>query len=178
MLLALAFSACSKKQGPVDMTDVIKQARELSVKELYKDTDGFGMPFIKNKPWIIYDKFYNSHNLFYRLCSTPEVYYAELNKKYPIGPTFQIDKSLNMDTIDAYKDVFKAYNNYYLVRLVRPVRIGTDKYRTLLWLKDYLWASGFQIYCEFVVEDNKAKVTRIMNETMTDVVEDEEINSK
>jgi molybdopterin-biosynthesis enzyme MoeA-like protein len=64
------------------------------------------------------------------------------------------------------------------VRLVRPVRIGTDKYRTLLWLKDYLWASGFQIYCEFVVEDNKAKVTRIMNETMTDVVEDEEINSK
>jgi hypothetical protein len=65
-----------------------------------------------------------------------------------------------------------------LVRVVKPVRIGTDKYRTLLWLKDYLWASGFQIYCEFVVEDNKARVTRIQNDTMTDVVEDEDNDTK
>jgi hypothetical protein len=178
MLLALAFSACSKEKGPVDMTDVIKQARELAVNKMSKSTDGFGMPFIKSKPWIVYNKFYFSHNLFYRLCRTPEVYYAEINKKYPIDSTFQIDKSLKMDTMDAYKDVFEAYNNYYLVRVVKPVRIGTDKYRTLLWLKDYLWASGFQIYCEFVVEDNKARVTRIQNDTMTDVVEDEDNDTK
>jgi hypothetical protein len=174
MLLALAFSACSKKQGSVDLTDLIKQARELAVNKMSKSTDGFGMPFIKSKPWIVYDRFYLNYNLFSRLCESPQEYYSEEKKIYPIDSTFQIDKSLNMDTIDSYKDVFKAYNNYYLVRVIKPVGIGTNKYKTTVWLKDYRWASGFHIYCEFVVEDNKAKVTRIMNNTMTDVVENEE----
>lgn len=151
--LAIISISCQKEKKELDITEIIIKSQERADKYFCKDI--LGIAYNKNKPWLVYNKFIKDRELTSILADN---YKDSSWIFYETRDSFCIKESKRNKLINEYNSIYKEKNEYYLVRLNQPMRNNKGMYKTYVWINANKWGGGFQVYVEYYVKDNKAKV--------------------
>lgn len=171
-IITFTFISCQQKNSEIDITEIIEKAHIIADK--YFSVDVSGIPYNSEKKWLVYNKTINNEDFNSLLKegsktsdSLEDVRSVYSDMKYNLI----IKETERNKLIEDYKSIYKEENDYYLVRLNRPIKNKNGIYRTYIWINANKWRCGFHIYVEFKIEANKANVLVIHQELNSNVWE-------
>lgn len=171
-MFLILLSCNSKNIQELDYSNILVKAKEFASKELTED--GFGKKYDSSKPWFVLNKFIENKDLNYiRKVINNDTNLIAVNKKLlDLDSTFFFVETDELKKIYDFKKLFKAENDFYLVRFLVPkYNPVSNEYISFIWLKDHSWTSGFHLYFTFQIVNKKIRLTTINNSTSTHIEE-------
>ncbi len=166
VLSILIFSCGSMDQKKIDFTDLLLETEKIADQKF--NMDGFGKPYLSNIPWYVFNQYiYNSALQNIVLKSNES---DSLETDYYKKGTIKIRETNKLKPINEYRKIFKAENDFYLVRLLTPIyNRSKNCYASIIWIKNRSWTSGFHVYVTFQIIDSTAKLISMHHFVLTDV---------
>jgi hypothetical protein len=156
-------------QNRIDFTDLLLETEKIADSKF--NVDGFGKPYLKQIPWYVFSQCVENSTLEKIILINNEK--DSLNIKNYNKRLIRIKETNRLKLINEYNKIFKAENNFYLVRLITPVyNVSKNYYASIIWIKNRSWTSGFHIYITFKIDNSIAKLISMQHFALTDVTEE------